>query len=301
MKDEESIGSERGGERLGKERDDVQQQGEVESGAKKSEHDEGGSWTKKSESVLGIYNAEEERFEYDESVLSDGEEFYVVPKKGLNKNMDMFKNKFFARLKNNPDGGEVVKCVLCRKVFEGSGVEKKEREGGKEDAKKPAVRIKLAVFYSHLCQRHFGYVKEMKKEDFPGDCDALARLRQSLEGVECGVTEKEKEEIFKKLKERKEKKKRKSKGTAEPAPATMEGVLSQPAAPAVVHLPLPPPSKRMRTGAADSASSSSSNSTGISFFAPPAASPSCLPPSLLVMNQWNHPCLFSEFTPAPAS
>jgi hypothetical protein len=118
----------------------------------------------------------------------------------------------------------------------------------------------------------------MKKEDFPGDCDALARLCQSLEGVECGVTEKEKEEIFKKLKERKEKKKRKSKGTAEPAPATMEGVLSQPAAPAVVHLPLPPPSKRMRTGAADSASSSSSNSTGISFFAPPAASPSLPPP-----------------------
>jgi hypothetical protein len=61
-------------------------------------------------------------------MLGDGEEFFVYDRRGKMAKADAFKSRYFARLKDNEEGGEMFKCALCKEVFSKKAAAAKGKE-----------------------------------------------------------------------------------------------------------------------------------------------------------------------------
>jgi hypothetical protein len=68
---------------------------------------------------------------YPVRMLGDGEEFFVYDRRGKMAMAEVFRSRYFARLKDNEEGGEVL-SVLCAKKFLARKQQQKEKKRRKE-------------------------------------------------------------------------------------------------------------------------------------------------------------------------
>ena len=228
------------------------------------------------ESRLGVYCSSKHRYLFSESVLKEGEEFYVVDGFVVSK-IDKFKGRFFVRLKNSEEGGEVWKCVLCMRVFckeksKKRGKEEEDKGAGGEGEKKKLPPFKLGFFYRHLISEHKEFVREIRVEEIPKDGDCVSMLRNFFLVEEMGVDQ----EVMNVLELQKRKRKRKvaEKDVVEIIDVDVDAPSSSTASSASASTSSPPLKRVKLSTAAATATSSTSSATTASSQQSTAASSS---------------------------
>ena len=107
-------------------------------------------------------------------LLDDGEELYHYQRKHHGGKGDKLRSRFFVRLRDNVDGGEVWKCECGFILSKNRRVCEDESEKGKEGSR---LRYKLEVFYKHLCMHHRPDIREITVDLVPKDRDSRMKLR----------------------------------------------------------------------------------------------------------------------------
>ena len=209
------------------------------------------------------------KYVFPESVLSEGEKFHshLGSGKKLAKT-DRMRGRFFVRLEDNKERGEVVKCVLCGEKFSKKAVGKLANVPVEERNSQKMPRFKLSVFYTHLVCNHGAVVKKMGCRDLPRDYDCRRVLKSFFEEEEWSdmrVSEEELKEMKARLCEEKKKKEIKEEGKSKERRGKKRDEAPA-AAPPLKGPIIPAVSSAAPSSSSASASSSSSPTTLLSFF-----------------------------------